>query len=135
MATALIMLGAAAGFRMWVTSRTEQRRRNAEKLGAEATFEPGTRLPQRVDAVMETVGEATWSHSIRSVRNGGRVVISGATTGANPSAELTHVFYRQVSIVGSTLGTREHLKRLTDFCTHTRLETNHRPRTAAGTRR
>ncbi|WP_330257012.1 zinc-binding dehydrogenase [Nocardia sp. NBC_00565] len=114
--TALIVLGSAAGYRMWVTSRTEQRRQAAEKLGAETTFAPGARLPQRVDAVMDTVGAATWSHSMRSVRDGGRIVVSGATSGALPPAELTHVFYRQVSIVGSTLGTRDQLSELSHFC-------------------
>ncbi|MGO4614913.1 zinc-binding dehydrogenase [Nocardia sp. 2YAB30] len=115
--TALVVLGSAAGYRMWVTSRAEQRRRAAEKLGAEAAFESGARLPQRVDAVMETVGAATWAHSVRSVRDGGHIVVSGATSGAFPPAELTHIYYRQVSIVGSTLGTRDQLSELSHFCT------------------
>lgn len=115
-ATALITLGMAAGFRMWATGRSEERRRRAEKLGAEATFPPGTRLPDRVDAVMETVGEATWAHSLRSVRPGGHIVVSGATTGAMPPAELRHVFFRQLTITGSTLGTLEQLLELTRFC-------------------
>lgn len=115
-ATALIALGKAAGFRMWATGRSEERRRRAETLGAEATFQPGTRLPERVDAVMETVGEATWAHSLRSVRPGGYIVVSGATTGAMPPAELRHVFYRQLTIAGSTLGTLEQLMELSRFC-------------------
>src|SRR5690606_21072274 len=71
-ATALIALGAAAGYRVWATSRSEAKRERALELGAEAVFEPGARLPERVDAVMETVGQATWAHSLKSLRPGGR---------------------------------------------------------------
>src|ERR687897_2756279 len=74
-ATALIVLGRAAGYRMWVTGRSEEKRAAALALGAEQAFETGARLPERVDGVMETVGEATWSHSIKSLRPGGVVVI------------------------------------------------------------
>jgi NADPH:quinone reductase-like Zn-dependent oxidoreductase len=119
--TALVALGSAAGFRMWVTGRSAERRRRAQELGAQAAFEPGARLPYRVDAVMETVGEATWGHSLRSVRPGGRIVVSGATSGAMPPAELAHVFFRQLTIVGSTLGTREQLRQLALLCAERRL--------------
>ena len=71
---------------MWVTSRDEAKRQRALELGADDVFEPGARLPERVDAVMETVGEATWSHSLKSLAPGGTVVVSGATTGPNPPA-------------------------------------------------
>jgi NADPH:quinone reductase-like Zn-dependent oxidoreductase len=113
--TALILLGAAAGLRMWVTSRSEAKRRRALDLGAELAFEPGTRLPARVDAVMETVGLATWRHSMRSVRDGGTVVVAGATSGDPAPAELSHVFFRQIAVLGSTMGTREELEHLAAF--------------------
>ncbi|MGW5088444.1 zinc-binding dehydrogenase [Streptomyces coelicoflavus] len=121
-ATALIALGSAAGHRMWVTGRTEERRARALELGADAVFPAGARLPERVDAVMETVGEATWAHSLRSARPGGRIVVSGATTGAMPPADLTHIFFRQLTVVGSTLGTRGQLRELSRFCTDHRLK-------------
>ena len=73
-----------AGYRVWVTSRDEDKRARALELGADAAFEPGARLPERVDAVMETVGAATWSHSLKSLRPGGTLVVAGATSGANP---------------------------------------------------
>jgi NADPH:quinone reductase-like Zn-dependent oxidoreductase len=111
-ATALTALGSATGYRIWVTGRSEEKRQAALALGAEAAFEPGARLPERVDAVMETVGEATWSHSLKALRPGGRIVISGATTGPNPPADLSRVFFRQLSIVGSTMGTRAELEKL-----------------------
>ncbi|MEU5881898.1 zinc-binding dehydrogenase [Spirillospora sp. NPDC047279] len=114
-ATALIALGAAAGFRVYATSRSDGKRKQALELGADAVFEPGARLPERVDAVMETVGEATWSHSLKSLRPGGRIVVSGATSGQVPPAELNRVFFLQLSVVGSTMGTRDQLERLARF--------------------
>ena len=118
-ATALILLGRAAGYRIWVTSRSEAKRDRAVKLGADRAFETGQRLPERVDAVMETVGEATWAHSLRSLRPGGRIVISGATSGGVPPADLNRVFFTQLSVVGSTMGTRDQLARLLRFCEQT----------------
>lgn len=118
-ATALVTLGAAAGVRMWVTSRSPQKAERTLELGADRVFEAGERLPARVDAVMETVGEATWSHSLRSVRPGGTVVISGATSGRSADTELSRVFFLQLKIVGSTMGTRDELERLVNFCDRT----------------
>jgi NADPH:quinone reductase-like Zn-dependent oxidoreductase len=115
-ATALTVLGAAAGVRIWVTSRSEEKRTQALSLGADQAFEPGARLPERVDAAMETVGEATWAHSVRSLKPGGTIVISGATSGDAPPAELTRMFFLQLSVLGSTMGTREELERLVRFC-------------------
>jgi NADPH:quinone reductase-like Zn-dependent oxidoreductase len=114
--TALTVLASAAGIRVWVTSRSEEKREQAKQLGADQVFEAGARLPERVDAVMETTGEATWKHSIRSLKPGGTLVISGATTGDAPPAELTRVFFLQLSIVGSTMGTRDELERLIQMC-------------------
>lgn len=114
--TALVVLGAQAGYRMWVTSRDEEKRAQALALGADAAFESGVRLPERVDGVMETVGKATWKHSIRSVRPGGVVVISGATSGYLAETELSRVFFLQLRVVGSTMGTRDELARLIQFC-------------------
>ena len=115
-ATAAIVLGRHAGARVWVTSRDEDKRARALQLGADAAFESGERLPERVDAVMETVGEATWPHSLRSLRPGGIIVVSGSTSGAAPSAELQRVFFLQLRIEGSTMGTRDELVRLARLC-------------------
>jgi NADPH:quinone reductase-like Zn-dependent oxidoreductase len=115
-ATALTVLGSAAGIRIWVTGRSEEKRNRALELGASEAFESGARLPERVDAVMETTGEATWSHSIKSLKPGGTLVVCGATTGDAPPAELTRVFFLQLSVVGSTMGTRDELDRLARFC-------------------
>jgi NADPH:quinone reductase-like Zn-dependent oxidoreductase len=108
-ATALICLARAGGFRVWVTSREEDKAARALDLGAHEAFASGERLPERVDAVMETVGEATWSHSLKALQPGGTIVVAGATTGANPPADLQRVFYRQLRVVGSAMGTRREL--------------------------
>ena len=118
-ATALILLGRAAGYRMWATSRSEAKRARALQLGADKVFEASARLPERVDAVMETVGEATWAHSLRALKPGGAIVICGATSGAVPSADLNRVFFLQLSVIGSTMGTRDELARLVTFCEQT----------------
>jgi NADPH:quinone reductase-like Zn-dependent oxidoreductase len=115
-ATALTVLATAAGIRVWVTGRSEEKRARALDLGADQAFEPGARLPERVDAVMETTGQATWAHSVRSLKPGGTIVISGATTGDAPPAELTRIFFLQLSVIGSTMGTREELERLIRLC-------------------
>lgn len=113
--SAAIVLGRALGRRVWVTSRSERKRAWALDLGADAAFEPGSRLPEKVDAVIETVGEATWDHSLRSLRPGGTIVVSGATSGPNPPADLNRVFFLQLSIVGSTMGTRGDLVELVEL--------------------
>src|ERR687893_2327802 len=118
-ATALVVLGRAAGFRVWVTGRSEEKRQAALDLGAEQGFESGARLPERVDGVMETVGEATWSHSVKSLKPGGVIVTSGATTGFSPKAELNRIFFTQLSVIGSTMGTRAELESLIQLCSVT----------------
>src|SRR5690606_4230197 len=95
-ATALIALGRAAGLRVLATSRDEGKRTRALEIGAHEVFESGARLPVKVDGVMETVGRATWSHSIRSLRPGGTLVTSGTTSGPKlDDAELTRIFFLQ----------------------------------------
>lgn len=112
-ATALIILARAGGLKVLATSRDEGKRARALEIGAHEVFESGARLPVKVDAVMETVGRATWSHSIRALRPGGRIVISGTTSGPQlDDAELTRIFFLQLSVIGSTMGTRGELASL-----------------------
>ena len=122
-ATALVQLGSAAGYRMWVTSRDDARGAKAVEIGADRAFATGERLPERVDAVMETVGAATWSHSVNSLNPGGAIVIAGATSGDAPAkAELTKIFFKQLRVIGSTMGTRSELERLAGFVEERRIE-------------
>ncbi len=118
-ATAAITLARAAGLRVLATSRDEGKRARALEIGAHEVFETGARLPVKVDAVLETVGKATWSHSLRALRPGGTLVVSGATSGADPSADLNRVFFLQLRVVGSTMGTKAELQQLLAFCSAT----------------
>ncbi len=112
-ATALITLARAGGLRVLATSRDEAKRARALEIGAHEVFESNQRLPITVDAVMETVGKATWKHSVRSLRPGGKIVLSGTTSGPDvEDAMLTHVFFRQLQVIGSTMGTRTELASL-----------------------
>ena len=112
-ATALIALARAGGLKVLATSRDESKRQRALELGAHEVYETGQRLPTTVDAVMETVGQATWLHSIRSLRVGGTLVTSGATSGnAVADMGLTRIFFLQLRVVGSTMGTRGELASL-----------------------
>jgi NADPH:quinone reductase-like Zn-dependent oxidoreductase len=120
-ASACIALARAAGFRVWATARTEAKQQAALDFGAHQAFPSGARLPERVDAVMETVGAATWSHSLKALRPGGRVVISGATSGTTPPAELNRIFFLQLQVIGSTMGTRAELGDLMDYLDITAL--------------
>ncbi len=114
-ATALIILARAAGFRVFATSRDEDKRTRALEIGAHEVVEAGERLPVRVDAVMETVGKATWSHSVKSLRPGGTLVVSGATSGDASPTELAYIYFQQKRVIGSTMGNREELHRLAQF--------------------
>src|SRR3712207_1912332 len=108
-APACIAPARPAGLRGGATARPEAQQATALELGAHQAFPSGARLPERVDAVLETVGAATWSHSVKSLRPGGRIVISGATSGAMPPAELNRIFFLQLQVIGSTMGTRAEL--------------------------
>ena len=101
---------------MWATSRSEEKRARALELGADAGVRAGRAAPERVDAVMETVGAATWDHSLKSLKPGGTLVVSGATSGGDPPASLNRIFFLQLSVVGSTMGTRDELDRLVRLC-------------------
>ena len=68
---------------------------------------------------METVGEATWAHSMRALRPGGTIVISGATSGANPPADVNRLFFLQLRVVGSTMGTLGEFRELVDLVVKT----------------
>jgi NADPH:quinone reductase-like Zn-dependent oxidoreductase len=118
-ATALVALGHAAGYRMWVTSRDDAKGARAVELGADGAYPSGARLPERVDAVMETVGAPTWEHSLKSLRPGGTIVVSGATGGHAAVSDLRRLFFLQLRVVGSTMGTRDELVRLTQLLVQT----------------
>jgi len=114
-ATAAIMLASAMGATVYATSRDAGRRERAAALGA-VVLEPGGRLPERVDVVIETVGAATFEHSIKCLKPGGRVVVSGATSGHQATVDLRRVFFLQTAVIGSTMGTLGELIALVELC-------------------
>lgn len=120
-ASAAIALGAAAGLEVFATSRSAEKRERALALGASAAVEPGARVPARVDVVVESVGQATWGHSVRSVRPGGTIVVCGATSGDAPPAELTRIFFQELTVQGVTMGSRDDLAALLSFLARTGL--------------
>ena len=130
-ASAAILLANLFGITVYATSRDEEKRALALELGATEAFEPvretARALIERtdglgVDAVVESVGEPTWELSLRSVRVGGTVLVAGATGGVNPPAQLNRIFYRNVTIAGSSMGTLAELRRLVELCATGRLQ-------------
>lgn len=113
--TALIQMGKAAGMEVWTTSRTDKGCELATKLGAHKVFKSGETLPKRVDAVMDSVGQSTWAHSLKSVARGGTIVTIGVTTGSETKTDLLRVFTEVITIKGTIMGTLEEFKNLIQF--------------------
>lgn len=107
-ATAAVLLARALGARVYATSRDATKRSRIAELGATA-LDSGARLPERVDVVVETVGEATFEHSMKCAKPGGRIVVSGATSGHLPKVNLRRMFALQLEILGSSMGTPDEL--------------------------
>ncbi|SDE44838.1 zinc-binding dehydrogenase [Glycomyces harbinensis] len=119
-ATAAIVLAKALGARVYATGRSPERRERAAELGA-VPVEANGRLPERVDVVIDSVGEPVMEHSIKSLKPGGRLVNCGVTGGHAPKVDMRHVFFKQLEILGSTMGTREELVELLLFCAESGL--------------
>lgn len=114
-ATAAVALAVAMGKRVYATSRDAAKRERITGLGATAV-EPGARLPERVDLVIETVGAATFDHSLKSAAPMARIVVSGATAGHEPKVNLRRVFAMQLEILGTSMGAPDELTDLLAFC-------------------
>jgi NADPH:quinone reductase-like Zn-dependent oxidoreductase len=113
-ATAALAIAKALGARAIVTSTSDEKLARAAELGADAAL-PTSDVRDRVkeitegrgaDLVVEHVGEATWATSLAVVRPGGRVVVCGGTSGPNPPAQLHRIWWKQLTIYGSTMGTK-----------------------------
>jgi NADPH:quinone reductase-like Zn-dependent oxidoreductase len=115
--TAALAIGKALGARVLVTSSSEAKLERARELGADATVNHATgdvkaavqEATDRhgIDIVVENVGEATWATSLQVAAQGGRITVCGATSGPNPPAALHRIWWKQLSILGSTMGTGE----------------------------
>ncbi|RFU75900.1 hypothetical protein TARUN_6362 [Trichoderma arundinaceum] len=113
--TALIQLGTAAGMRVWATGRTAEKRKLAQSLGAERTFESGEKLPTQVDAVFDTSGAVTWRHSVASVKAGGTIVLCGGHGGFELPTDSFRVFADQLNIRGVYAGTLSEFRDLISY--------------------
>ena len=115
-ATAGLAIAKALGARAIVTSSSDEKLERARGLGADAVVNHASGDVRAAvkeatdgrgaDVVVEHVGEATWATSLAAVRAGGRVAVCGATTGPNPPAQLHRVWWKQLTIYGSTMGTK-----------------------------
>jgi NADPH:quinone reductase-like Zn-dependent oxidoreductase len=121
LSTAAQCLALAAGLRVIVSSRSEAKRQAALDRGAHHVVATGREAVSQVlsltdgegvDAVIESVGEATWATSLRVLRRGGAIVVAGATAGSDPPSDLRRVFWRQLRVLGSMMGTRSELASL-----------------------
>ena len=110
-ATASFEIARALGARTLVTSSSEAKLARAREWGANHAVAHGEAVAAAkelggVDLVVETVGEATWKDSLSAVKPGGRIVVCGATSGPNPPAQLHRFWWKQLTVFGSTMGTR-----------------------------
>ena len=111
---AALALGRAMGARVFATSRSESKRTQAVAMGAEAAFDSADpRWPVQADVVVESVGPATWDQSVRALKSGGRLVVCGGTSGPKVELNLPRLFFKQVEIIGSTMGSYEEFAALT----------------------
>ena len=114
--TASLAIAKALGARVVASSSSDAKLERARELGADAVVNSAREdLAGEIkeatgggpEVVVEHVGEATWKTSLGVVKPGGRVVVCGATSGPNPPAQLHRIWWKQLSILGSTMGTRE----------------------------
>ena len=125
-ATAALAIAKALGARVAVTSTSEEKLARARELGADAAIPTGSGVVDELkrategrgaDVVVEHVGEATWQASLQAARKEGRIVVCGATSGANPPANLHRIFWKQLVVYGSTMGTADDFARAFDLVT------------------
>ena len=114
--TATLAIAKALGARVIVTSSSDDKLARARELGADATFNHDTDdvvsgvkgvTGGGAHVVVDHVGEATWKRSLDAARPDGRVCVCGATTGPNPPANLHRIWWKQLTIFGSTMGSQE----------------------------
>jgi NADPH:quinone reductase-like Zn-dependent oxidoreductase len=113
-ATAALALGNAMGAHVAVTSRDGAKRDRALSLGAIAAFDSAdSKWPIAADVVVETVGPATWDQSVRALKAGGRLVLCGGTSGPSVELNLPRLFFKQIEIIGSTMGSYQEFAEVT----------------------
>jgi NADPH:quinone reductase-like Zn-dependent oxidoreductase len=127
-----VQIAKLCGARVIVTSSSDEKLARAKALGADVGFnyarEDWAKAVREltgkrgVDVVIENVGAATWKHSLRALRKGGRLVTCGATTGPMGETDIRVVFWNQISIIGSTMATRKEFHDVMRLCFAGRLK-------------
>jgi NADPH:quinone reductase-like Zn-dependent oxidoreductase len=102
--SAALALARRLGAVVYATSRDDAKRKQAIELGAADAFASDADWPVQVDVVVESVGPATWDRSVRALRPGGRLVVCGGTSGQKVQLSLPRLFFKQIQIIGSTMG-------------------------------
>ena len=111
---AALVLAKAMGADVVVTSRSENKRVDALGMGAIAAYDSAAdKWPVRADVVIESVGPATWSQSVRSLKPGGRLVVCGSTSGPKVEISMPKLFFQQHEIIGSTMGSYQEFAEVT----------------------
>ena len=111
---AALAIGRAMGARVFATSRSEAKRAQAITLGADDAFDSAAaKWPVAADVVIESVGPATWEQSVRALKSGGRLVVCGGTSGPKVELDLPRLFFKQIEIIGSTMGSYQEFAELT----------------------
>jgi len=101
---AALRLALRMGAVVYATSRDEAKRRRAVEAGAADAFDSEGDWPVSVDVVVESVGPATWDRSVKALRPGGRLVVCGGTSGPKVELNLPRLFFKQIEIIGSSMG-------------------------------
>jgi zinc-binding alcohol dehydrogenase/oxidoreductase len=101
---AALALALRMGAVVYATSRDATKRRRAVEAGAADAFDSEADWPVTVDVVVESVGPATWDRSVKALRPGGRLVVCGGTSGPKVELNLPRLFFKQIEIIGSTMG-------------------------------
>ncbi len=115
-ATAALALGNVMGAHVFVTSRDPMKRDRAMELGAEGAFDSvESKWPVTADVVVESVGPATWDQSVRALKSGGRLVLCGGTSGMSVELNLPRLFFKQIEIIGSTMGSYQEFAEVTEL--------------------
>lgn len=119
-ATYIIQFAKAAGARVIVTSRSEEKRKQAKSLGADLVLDTASDWvkeleDETIDLVIDSVGRATFNRSLEVLKQGGRMVVFGATTEDTVNLDIRAFFYGQYKLLGSTMGSKEELKALLGF--------------------
>jgi zinc-binding alcohol dehydrogenase/oxidoreductase len=114
-ATAALVLGLKMGATVYVTSRSEEKRKKALELGAAAAFVTGETVPVALDVVVDSTGAPAWGAALAALNKGGRLVTCGGTGGGRVELSLPKLFFGQWELIGSTMGTFAEFDELTSL--------------------